>query len=116
MWNAEYRISLMRNFDISVDGLKRLNFSVEGEVLDKHCEESENEGGEISVEDLEISPQVLGDLSHDALNYIQKLQSDLSNVKEVRNCFPFSLMLLLFLVYTLCMVPFKKKMIQLVAQ
>lgn len=85
LWNAEYRISLMRNFDISVDGLKRLNFSVEGEVLDKHCEESENEGGEISVEDLEISPQVLGDLSHDALNYIQKLQSDLSNVKEELN-------------------------------
>ncbi|KAJ4729148.1 Seed maturation-like protein [Melia azedarach] len=86
LWNAEYRISLVRNFDIPVDGLKRLNFSEEGRVFDKQREEGENEGGETRVEDLEmIAPQVFGDLPREALNYIQQLQSDLSNVKEELN-------------------------------
>ncbi|KAL5793123.1 hypothetical protein ACOSP7_001717 [Xanthoceras sorbifolium] len=86
LWNAEYRISLMRNFDISLDGLKRSTFSREGEVLDKECDNRESEGGDISVEDLErMSPQVFGDLSPEALNYVQRLQSELSNVKEELN-------------------------------
>ncbi|KAH7577396.1 hypothetical protein JRO89_XS01G0245000 [Xanthoceras sorbifolium] len=94
LWNAEYRISLMRNFDISLDGLKRSTFSREGEVLDKECDNRESEGGDISVEDLErMSPQVFGDLSPEALNYVQRLQSELSNVKEVGVCFAFCFLL-----------------------
>ena len=68
LWNAEYRVSLMRNFDIYIyiyiylDGVKSLSFSRESEVLDKECKKRNSEGGEISVEDFErMSPQVFGD-------------------------------------------------------
>lgn len=40
-----------------------MNFSAEGEVLDKGCEESENEGGEISVDDLRQSSSFWGFVS-----------------------------------------------------
>lgn len=74
----------MRNFDISVDGLKRLSVSRQIEVLDKKCEKRVNESGQIGVEILEeVSPQIFGGLSQEALNYIQRLQSELSDVKEV---------------------------------
>lgn len=83
MWNAEYRISLTRNFDISADGLKKVHFSRDTEVLDTNREEKESKG-EAMAEDLErISPQVFGGLSPEALNYIQRLQSELSSVQEV---------------------------------
>ncbi|XP_044465256.1 uncharacterized protein LOC123195545 [Mangifera indica] len=84
LWNAEYRISLMRNFDISVDGLNRLSVSRESEVSDKQCEKIERESSEIGVENLEeISPQVFEVLPQEALNYIQQLQSELSDVMGV---------------------------------
>lgn len=88
----------MRNFDISVDGLKRLSVSRESEVSDKKCEERASESGQIGVENLEeISPQVFGGLSQEALNYIQRLQSELSDVKEVSSeYFIFRLMLFCF--------------------
>lgn len=74
----------MRNFDISVDGLNRLSVSRESEVSDKQCEKIERESSEIGVENLEeISPQVFEVLPQEALNYIQRLQSELSDVKEV---------------------------------
>lgn len=74
----------MRNFDISLDGLKTSSFSREAQVLDKDSQNRETAGGgDISVEDLErISPQVFADLPPEALNYVQRLQSELSNVKE----------------------------------
>ncbi|KAJ0051428.1 hypothetical protein Pint_02646 [Pistacia integerrima] len=88
LWNAEYRISLMRNFDISVDGLKRLSVSRESEVSDKKCEKTASKSGQIGVEKLEeISPQVFGGLSQEALNYVQRLQSELSDVKEELDTF-----------------------------
>lgn len=88
LWNAEYRISLMRNFDIPMENSEKLNRSKqqgvsEGqEIQDKDIEN----GFGTSMEELETtSPQVFGNLSPEALNYIQRLQSELSNAKEELN-------------------------------
>lgn len=92
LWNAEYRISLMRNFDISPDSLKRSNCSERCEVLELQSEETKCGGGEVdvngSIEDWEPSSAwSLGDLPPEALNYIQKLESELSTAKKVRDFF-----------------------------
>ncbi|XP_077217562.1 uncharacterized protein LOC143851936 [Tasmannia lanceolata] len=88
LWNAEYRVSLMRNFDISV-GNEVLSL-----VSDGGCEvsECEDRGGGVRVngslcdEDggREI-PQCLGNLSPEALNYIQELKSELAIVEQKLN-------------------------------
>lgn len=85
LWNAEYRISLMRNLDISVDSSKISNSSEQKEETREQFEESESRGAEVGIQDLEISHQVFGDLSPKALNYIQKLQSELSNMEQELN-------------------------------
>ena len=78
-------MSLMRNFDIPVEERKREADSSKDEVERREeSEESGNGGGEVCGEDMEISPQVLGDLSPEALRYIQQLQTELSSAKEVR--------------------------------
>ncbi|KAL0014200.1 hypothetical protein SO802_001269 [Lithocarpus litseifolius] len=89
LWNAEYRISLMRNLEISPDSLKNLKCSERRREVEENKVEEESKvrdsggGGDISIEDLERrAPQIFRDLSPEALNYIQKLQSELSNVKE----------------------------------
>ncbi|KAE8021606.1 hypothetical protein FH972_007482 [Carpinus fangiana] len=85
LWNAEYRISLMRNFEISSDNsLKRSNCSDRWrEVSEEEEKESEDRDSDLSIEGLErIGLQVFGDLSPEALDYIQRLQSELSNAKE----------------------------------
>lgn len=87
LWNAEYRISLMRNFDLSPDTSKSLNFSEEDGVSTKH-DESEGGCSEVGVdcgaEDVErTNLQSLGDLSPEVLNYIQQMESELSTVKQV---------------------------------
>ncbi|XP_010453627.1 PREDICTED: uncharacterized protein LOC104735514 [Camelina sativa] len=82
LWNAEYRVSLRRNFDIPVDPRKEEDQSLEDDVrfgLEKGV--GEDLGN--CVEELErLSPQVFGDLSPEALSYIQHLQSELSTMKE----------------------------------
>ncbi|KAF2308649.1 hypothetical protein GH714_011709 [Hevea brasiliensis] len=85
LWNAEYRISLTRNLDICVENLEKLNSSKQNEQSTERSEENVRGGGEIGIQDLEISPQVFGDLSPEALNYIQKLQSKLSNMEQELN-------------------------------
>ncbi|KAL5582458.1 hypothetical protein UlMin_014900 [Ulmus minor] len=85
LWSVEYRISLMRNFDIPMKNSERLNQSKQDG--NSEGQESEEKDGEIgfgsSMEELEASsPQVFGNLSPEALNYIQRLQSELSNAKE----------------------------------
>ncbi|KAF2308646.1 hypothetical protein GH714_011696 [Hevea brasiliensis] len=85
LWNAEYRISLTRNLDICVENLEKLNSSKQNEQSIEQSEENVSGGGEIGIQDLEISPQVFGDLSPEALNYIQKLQSKLSNMEQELN-------------------------------
>lgn len=85
LWNAEYRISLMRNFDLSMENSKLLNESNRdgvSEVLEN--EERGEIGVGTSFQELEVtSPKLFGDLSPEALNCIQQLQSELSNAKQV---------------------------------
>lgn len=79
-------MSLMRNFEISPDSLKKRSNCCDGwrEVSDEEEKESEDRGSDLSIEGLERRGlQVFGDLSPEALNYIQRLQSELSNAKEV---------------------------------
>ncbi|KAF4376606.1 hypothetical protein F8388_025477 [Cannabis sativa] len=86
LWNAEYRLSLMRNFDIPTESSEKLKQSSREGVSEEG--KIENKDGEIvfetSIEELETtSPQIFGNLSPEALNYIQRLQTELSNVKEL---------------------------------
>ncbi|VVA20210.1 PREDICTED: DUF760 domain-containing [Prunus dulcis] len=85
LWNAEYRISLMRNFDISSENSMPSDRSKIGgasEMAESEEMHSIN-GVRMSSEFLDsTAPQVFGDLSPEALNYIQRLQSELTNVKE----------------------------------
>ncbi|KAM6549923.1 hypothetical protein CsatB_021599 [Cannabis sativa] len=88
LWNAEYRLSLMRNFDIPTESSEKLKQSSREGVSEEG--KIENKDGEIvfetSIEELETtSPQIFGNLSPEALNYIQRLQTELSNVKEELN-------------------------------
>lgn len=88
LWNAEYRISLMRNFDIPMENSEKLNRSKRQGVSEgQEIQDKDSESGfGTSMEELEAtSPQVFGNLSPEALNYIQRLQSELSNAKEELN-------------------------------
>ncbi|EOA20948.1 hypothetical protein CARUB_v10001284mg [Capsella rubella] len=82
LWNAEYRVSLRRNFDIPTDPRKEEDQSLKDDVrFGSEKGVSEDLGN--CVEELErLSPQVFGDLSTEALSYIQHLQSELSTMKE----------------------------------
>lgn len=87
LWNAEYRISLMRNFDIPLDNFRSSEFWEENGVSELKREESEGGGRESSthgcVEDSErVTSENLGDLSPEVLNYIQRLESELSAAKQ----------------------------------
>lgn len=80
-------MSLMRNLDISPSRAEPLNCEMHSEVAKV---KDGGEGGEIEVvsdlgfKDLESCyPRVFGDLPPQALNYIQQLHSELTNVKEV---------------------------------
>ncbi|KAK3002313.1 hypothetical protein RJ639_021438 [Escallonia herrerae] len=85
LWNVEYRLSLMRNFDISPNASKRLNFPEEDEAS-----EAKHEGGEVgkvgidgcAKDDERMNTQGLGDLSPETLDYIQQLETELSTVKH----------------------------------
>ncbi|CAK9162850.1 unnamed protein product [Ilex paraguariensis] len=84
LWNAEYRISLMRNFDLSPDSSKSSNLLDRNGVSQVKREERGGENGEVGgVEDLEtMNLQGLGDLSKEALKYIKQLELELSTVKQ----------------------------------
>lgn len=75
---------------MSMENSKQLNGSKQLGVV---SEVQESEKGEIGVgssfEELEMSsPRVFGDLSPEALKYIQRLQSEISNAKQVsKNCY-----------------------------
>ncbi|KAK4367494.1 hypothetical protein RND71_011286 [Anisodus tanguticus] len=88
LWNAEYRISLMRNFDIPSDTLKR--FNSEEENVNSGSKSEGIAGGESGVgenmsstDSERIDIQALGNLSPEALNYIKQLEEELSSVKQV---------------------------------
>lgn len=99
LWNAEYRISLMRNFDISPDTTRMsefpVNYGVSEVKQERVCEAGEGGGGGGGVEDLEkLNIHNLGDLSPEATDHIQQLELELSTLKQVRItsfAFPFCL-------------------------
>ncbi|KAK4281055.1 hypothetical protein QN277_012594 [Acacia crassicarpa] len=81
LWNAEYRMSLIRNFDIAPYDRKGSNCPTETEVSGQHGgEDREIEfGSHLQLKDSECcSPRLFADLSPEALNYIQNLQSELT--------------------------------------
>ena len=84
MWNAEYRVSLTRNYDILTDPRKEDDQSSKDDVK-FGSEKGVSEGLEDCAGELErmSPPQVFGDLSPEALSYIQELQSELTSIKEV---------------------------------
>ncbi|PIA40312.1 hypothetical protein AQUCO_02500183v1 [Aquilegia coerulea] len=76
LWNAEYRVALMRNFDLSAEDSVSLST--------QKCEDGE--GGDACGEDVEERiPQGLGDLSPEALNYIRTLKSELAIIEKELN-------------------------------
>lgn len=93
LWNAEYRMSLTRNLEMScaerVSGcempLESLEVKGGGEELGENTKVVSDSG----FNDLETwnnsssDTGVFGDLPPQALKYIQQLQSELSNTKEV---------------------------------
>lgn len=86
LWNAEYRISLMRNFDLSMDSGSRLGVTEIGgvsEVSDSGGTEKGG-GGVGCVEELGMTNQLkLEELSSDTLIYIKRLELELSEAKQV---------------------------------
>ncbi|CAA2967033.1 Hypothetical predicted protein [Olea europaea subsp. europaea] len=92
LWNAEYRISLMRNFDISPDTTRMsefpVNYGVSEVKQERVCEAGEGGGGGGGggggVEDLEkLNIHNLGDLSPEATGHIQQLELELSTLKQL---------------------------------
>ncbi|KAG1327058.1 putative Seed maturation-like protein [Cocos nucifera] len=88
LWNAEYRVSLMRNFDSSPGSREALVASRGGfEVLGEGSKESESmdedelrgiDGGKGR-----IVPESLENLSPAALSYIQELESELATAQKL---------------------------------
>ncbi|XP_056696501.1 uncharacterized protein [Spinacia oleracea] len=87
LWNAEYRISLMRNFELSMDSSESDKFEVGSEAYGSDCEEQECEGAkaciDLGIGSLEpINSHNLKGLSPEALRYIQQLKTELSSAKK----------------------------------
>lgn len=82
LWNAEYRVSLTRNYDIPTDPRKEEDQSSRDNVRFGSEKGVSEDLGNCAEEVEGMSPQVFGDLSPQALSYIQQLQSDLSSMKE----------------------------------
>lgn len=81
LWNAEYRVSLTRNYDIVSDPRKEDDQASKDDVSEKGVSEGLGDCVE-ELERMSPPPQVFGDLSPEALSYIQELQSELTCVKE----------------------------------
>ncbi|XP_076894720.1 uncharacterized protein LOC143547099 [Bidens hawaiensis] len=90
LWNAEYRVMLMRSFESSsMKVSKRFNSGDCGDAGKDQCEDKEKVCDQ-SVEMEYFSEELerlnlqsgLADLSPDAMNYIQELESELSTAKK----------------------------------
>ncbi|KAK8672582.1 hypothetical protein V6N13_110947 [Hibiscus sabdariffa] len=83
LWNAEYRVSLMRSLerDAPVEGTAK---ETEGAVSRRQGELlEERASGSDGLREFEsIRPRIFGDLSPEALKYIGTLQAELSETKE----------------------------------
>ncbi|XP_076896953.1 uncharacterized protein LOC143550129 [Bidens hawaiensis] len=91
LWNAEYRIMLMRNFEVcSSNGSKGLNSGENDEVTEEKVDKSEcscdNVAIECCTEESESErlhlQSCLSDFTPEAMKYIQQLESELSTVKK----------------------------------
>lgn len=80
-------MSLMRNFDSSLDSSMTRDLVCRNDVSQAEGEERQSgDESDVSVAHLEgRNVQIFGDLSTEALNYIQQLQSELDVVKEELN-------------------------------
>ncbi|KAK4784925.1 hypothetical protein SAY86_001614 [Trapa natans] len=100
LWNAEYRVSLIRNFDISPTSLKKMNSLEEGEISEIKGGNFIGSNANLHVEDECIVDldriHVFGNLPPEALSYIQHLQSELHTVEEVSILLQFILVCWLF--------------------
>lgn len=93
LWNAEYRIMLMRNLEISPsDDLKKRNSSEDNEASEEKVEKGECLCDSVAMEccteeseKLDLQ-SCLGDLAPEVMSYIQQLESELSTAKKVRLC------------------------------
>ncbi|OVA09121.1 Protein of unknown function DUF760 [Macleaya cordata] len=91
LWNAEYRVSLMRNFDISPGSKEASVYFRLPEGSDNEFEKREGGDGVIDGNKLgeelveKVIPQSLGDLSPEALDYINKLKSELAAMEKELN-------------------------------
>ncbi|XVF14175.1 hypothetical protein REPUB_Repub09cG0034500 [Reevesia pubescens] len=88
LWNAEYRVSLMRNLEIAAPA-EETEETVkrrwrQSEVVEEKMEERESGSGGLKEFD-KTRPRVFGDLSPEALKYIEKLQAELSDIEEELN-------------------------------
>lgn len=86
LWNAEYRMSLMRNFELPLDSSEKRDSLEVSEGPGLAVDELECEGGKACVVGMDtseqISPQSLKDLSPEALSYIQLLEVELCSAKK----------------------------------
>ncbi|XP_010255393.1 PREDICTED: uncharacterized protein LOC104596072 [Nelumbo nucifera] len=93
LWNAEYRLSLIRNFELSPGSTEASVSSRGREASEMEFEEREGVNGHSDVcvgwscEDLVDTriPQGLGDLSPEAFNYIQALKSEVAAIEKELN-------------------------------
>ncbi|XP_022740687.1 uncharacterized protein LOC111292524 isoform X2 [Durio zibethinus] len=90
LWNAEYRVSLMRNLERAAPAEELAKETEEdarrqqSEVVEEKREDRKSGSGEF--EELEkIRPRVFGDLSPEALKYIENLRAELSDLEEELN-------------------------------
>ncbi|KAJ8443129.1 hypothetical protein Cgig2_005680 [Carnegiea gigantea] len=86
LWNAEYRMSLMRNFELPLDSSEKRDSLEVSEGPGLAGDELECEGCKACVVGVDtseqISPQSLKDLSPEALSYIQLLEAELCSAKK----------------------------------
>ncbi|KAK8652454.1 hypothetical protein V6N13_126486 [Hibiscus sabdariffa] len=90
MWNAEYRVSLTRNLeraapvDESAEETEEAVSRRQGELFEEKRDEGASQSDGFQ-EFEKIRPRIFGDLSPEALKYIEKLQAELSEAGEELN-------------------------------
>ncbi|KAF6143178.1 hypothetical protein GIB67_011861 [Kingdonia uniflora] len=104
LWNAEYRVSLTRNFEMSPGSMEESIASGASQVSESECEEEEGGDGCGGLLGEGGVPQSLMDLTPEALHYMQELKSELATIEKVRNFDLFNLYLLCFYSNPICLI------------
>ncbi|GAB4831788.1 hypothetical protein Ancab_005800 [Ancistrocladus abbreviatus] len=84
LWNAEYRISLMRNYELSYDSSESSNCLEETEVSEVNSVDMEYGNGETCVDKSAkvLNHHALEGLSPKALSYVHQLEAELRATKK----------------------------------